>query len=340
MEAVWKYFTVFVFLWAFFNTFGVVWVRDSLSGEVSAVSDSVADIGGRLTEAEEVQEDTSKLLSEVSERIESLEKEFNTTIASQREELENLEGEFQELEGQLDIYFDWFKSNSNLDSQLSQELRTIEDCVGGTIRLPCIWFRNRDLFGIEYLHDADIGKADLIQNISFTVERGGGDCEDLATLFMAEANYLQGLYDRRFEAWNYSRDGNYQVIGSWWMRDAAAVEIPGKEVYVVCYSSTGVGHCINAFCEEDIIPRIKRMESTDNLLNQCSLVEPENYGEFWWVDGNSIGGFEMRSPFLGWMIIISPEDLCADIDGTWKCFTNFRERVETSLSVLSESYKS
>lgn len=340
MEAVWKYFIIFVFLWAFFNTFGVVGVRDSLTGDVLTVSDSVTDLDNRVTVVEGNQQDTDVSLSEVSERIKLLEDEFNTTIIKQMKELETLEGEFQDLEGQLDRYFDWFKSNSRLDSQLADELRTIEDCVGGTIRLPCIWFRDKDLFGIEYLHDSDIGKADLIQNISFTVERGGGDCEDLAMLFMAESNHLQNLYDRRFEAWNYSKDGNYQVIGSWWMKDAAAVEIPGKEVYVVCYSSIGVGHCINAFCEDDIIPRIKRGEPTDVLLNQCSLVEPENYGEFWWTSGNSIGGFETRTPFLGWMIIISSEDLCADINGTWKCFTNFRERVETSLSVLSESYKS
>lgn len=334
MEA-WKQFTVFVFAWAFFNTLGLIQVRNGLGEDMFNLADTLSAVEARLTALDSSHAGTSSSVSELSRRVDSLEEEFNSTIASQRKELETLQGEFQGLESQLDTYFDWFKENSRLTPELAGELYSIEDCVGGTIRLPCIWFRDKDLFGIDYLPDADLGKADIIQNISFTVERKGGDCEDLATLFMAEANYLFGKYNRKFEAWNYSVDGNYQVMGTWWLRNAAAHGIEGTNVYVACYSSVGVGHCINAFCEGDIFPRIKRGEDVAGLMGGCTLVEPENYGELFWVDGNSIGGHELRAPFLGWMILISSEDLCADVNGTWKCFTNFRERVRSSLEVLS-----
>lgn len=322
----WKIVSAFAAVWLLAVTICYFEVREELKVLNTARTAMEANISRLFSMQQEARQDILDLIP----RVGRLEEDFNSTILRQRDELQSLRGEFQAMEDQLDSYFGWFKANSNLSPDLSKELSDIEDCAGATIRLPCIWFRNAVMYKIEYLNDSDIGKGDFIQPNNFTLSRGGGDCEDLATLFMAEANYLHGKFDRPFTTWTNSADGRFTIVGDWYLSGAETIEIEGSNVYVVCYSSESSGHCINAICNFNLTEDVKLGRDVDALLDDCYLIEPQNYAEMYWVNrsGNlTIGDRLYREPFLGWLLFMSSEDLCMDSNGTWQCFSNFRERM-------------
>ncbi len=321
-----------------FTSFSLYFLNKKVNEHKFVLNELLINVNNLTSKDLEVEEIINLLTDfafDIENRTSLLETEFSSTIKQQKEELEVLTEEFSGLETQLESYFDWFEDNSILSPPLDKELATIEDCVDGRIRLPCLWFRNERVFDIEYLNDIELGKADFIQNISFTIDREGGDCEDLATLFMAEANYLYQKYGRFFEGWKQASDGKYHVVGDLYLQEARYVEIPKTKVYVVCYSAGPTGHCINAFCDNDLVEEIKQGENIDTIMSQCILVEPQNYAEVIYVDGNSIGSTNFRGYFNYWMLFMSSEDLCMDVEGEWKCFSNFHERVQDSLNSLS-----
>ena len=272
-------------------------------------------------------------VSNLKYRVSALEQSFNNEILRQRAELKDIRSGFQDLQSQLESYFEWFKSNSKLSGREAERLHDIEDCVSSRIRLPCVWFWNQRKHNIEYKEDISLGKWDFIQNVSFTLDRQGGDCEDLATLLMAEANYLYDEYNLSFESWENSQKDDYPVIAGWVLPDAKLVEVPGGRVYMVCYSQGDTGHCINAVCQNNPMQNHSEIES---VLQNCTLIEPQNYAQRVWVSGNSIGDSMYRSPFLGWILVMSGKDLCMREETGWSCFTDFHSRIQDRLANLSK----
>jgi len=257
---------------------------------------------------------------------------FETKLLVQEAELNRLTTEFAEMEDQLVWYFDWFGANSNLGSADAFTLSPfLRECVTGVIKLPCVAMKNEKNLGLGYLDDLSIGRADFIQNVSFTLKRGGGDCEDLAVLFMAELNYLRSAYNLPFETFVPAWDREYIIGGGYYFPDAEAHSLQGSRVYVACYSQPTQGHCINAICSEDLVAVIQRDRRADHINEFCDFVEPQEYGilkvltaeagRTWLYDGFNY------DPFLGWRLFISSEDLCMETEAGWKCFTDYSERL-------------
>ncbi|MBR9679838.1 MAG: hypothetical protein GOU99_02190 [Candidatus Altiarchaeota archaeon] len=298
--------------------------------KLSELEENQTLVQAELVQLQDKLDSSISSIAELESQLSSLGLVVNSTLVEQRQELQALQTEFGSLETQLTSYFDWFEQNSDLGPIESEQLHTIEDCVLANIRLPCVWFRNEKVFDIDYLDDISLGKQDFIQNVSFTIDRSGGDCEDLATLFMAEANYLMDKYDRPFEAWKASTAGQYEVIGSWYMEDAELVEIAGDQVYMVCYSQGPSGHCINAICEQDIMIEA----GLDERLANCTLIEPQEYAEVIWTAGNSIGNDFSRAPFYGWIIAMSSDNLCMREETGWVCFDKLQQDLQAKLDEL------
>jgi hypothetical protein len=292
-------------------------------------------------------------INSMQSELEFLQSEFNNTIVQQKQELGDLTDEFEGLQSQMGWYFDWFNSTSSIPPSMYIEFSGIKACGLDRIRLPCIGLENWRHLYIKYLPDVSYSSGDFIQNVSTTATRQGGDCEDIATLFMAEANYLQGIFGLAFEGWKASDIATYNVIENWFMKNADAVLIPGRNVYVVCYSSGFGGHCINAFCEDEVIGQIREGRNPSEAIDSCTLVEPQNYGEVIYTSGNTIGNDYEKGNFERWLLLFSSEDMCMNTcwnntgewafsclpgEERWTCFTDVSERVAAGLERLN-SYK-
>jgi len=266
-----------------------------------------------------------------------LEAVFTGTILQQEGALAQLRTEFQDMETQLERYFAWFEANANLAGEGQEDIRMVADaCVTTRLELPCVAYKNEDVLGLGYLPDTSLGKYDFIQNFSFTLERGGGDCEDLATLFMSELRYMKATNPFMiFRTVRASLGQRYTIAGNQYLLDAEPVDLPGSRVYVVCYSAGEAGHCINAICRDALTEGIRQGNDATSLIEACSLVEPQQYGKLLWVIDYKgyryIGDGYTWNPMAGWLVVISGNDLCGLTEQGWRCFSDYSDRIEIIL---------
>ncbi len=304
----------------------------NLTLEVGALEERVNELEGDLAVS-------NRKIASVENRLENLEELFNETIVEQNAEIGTLRGELESIKTDMNYYFDWFKANSNLDvpDTRVRDLRdSIDPCISSVVSLACIGFMNSDYLHLSYFEDTEAGRVDFIQNVTCTLRRGGGDCEDFATLFMAELNYAKNRADY-FEAWKPG-EGTYKLYGDWYLRNAEPVLLSGRNVYVVCYSSTGAGHCLNAICEEDAVSRLKSTRNIDRALSTCVFVEPQDYGIVREVLHEGNVTFIGDDPLVGWLLIMDSSDLCllSRTEGTWKCFSDVASEIERVLNNTSD----
>ena len=285
------------------------YIYSNLNTRVSKLNGKIVNINNKVNQ-------NYNYTNQNSIRIKNLEEKFNTTIISQRNEIQNLTSDLEKYNSELSNKLSWISSDASIKnfSEYSNEKNLLSKCVGEEINLGCVWYVIHDRLGMKYINDSIFNTSDTLFNLSEIYNHKGGDCEDLSLLFSASIRYLMDKYNiNKFNGW-ISGTGKYTIYSTsdrtYYISNANEKHFDARYLYITCFEkSPKVGHCIVSFCKNKV------RNYTD--LYKCNNIEPQDYG-----------GFTNIGPI--WLYI-SSNDLCMPVNNKTKCFTDFEKEIEKIL---------
>lgn len=304
---------------------------DELTGQVTAVKESQAELIAELKEAKEGYE-------ELYETHSSLRESYETLLIELEDSIEKIEV----FKDDLNSSMAWFEDNSYLHD-IPNEGR-IKRSIDGrcydeecNVKLGCFFLVNSEKLGYKYISDPKIyGEDDKLQSLHEFVHNWGGDCEDYSLFYKAEFNHVLSVCPSlRIEAWiPGGSDYFLDMQEEWYIEDASGIILPEGYIYpnVVCGNiqnqGKSAGHCVVAF-SKDIIRGLDELD----YLQGAPLVEPQ--------DGRYIGTIG-RDYYLSqnsiWLVI-TDFDLMMYSNHEWIGFRSASEELESLNRRLSALFQ-
>ncbi|VVB57922.1 Chromosome partition protein Smc [Candidatus Anstonella stagnisolia] len=310
--------------------------------QISSLQEKLSISNANLELSKKSVEQYQQDLQQKSEQLSNT----KTNLSSAQAKISSISGELTSLESNINSSMSWFKENSNLPANYSWNVdifkeRILKDCVyDNKLNLACIAYRlSTTAISLTYKTDIEAGKEDFLQPIKYTVNRGGGDCEDYSLFLKATLNSAKESSPKlSLVAWASNTGTDFRVyppeseqdVQYYYYGGAKGVGVGSllNSFYVICYPLTpDAGHCTVA------VSPIKINSSAQlPLLAGSSVFEPQN-GRYLGKIGtdfeicNAQNAQRCYSSPGSIITIIADDDLYQIYNGKWVGYADYRDQV-------------
>jgi len=293
MEHVYRWLIAIAFVISLFSLAMVV----NLSKTIVNLEDKIQELSDRFdTRLRDIYE----RLTVISANIRNIEwniSDLNVSIADLYNRVNNLYNRTENLSKTLDVIstdqkyiLNWLEtSTKEVEPYIKAMINDprVSQCKKGNVfDIACFSYYLYFIYGVDYIEDINVyGKDTLLKPTTFLRKRSG-DCEDYAYFYYSLLKYLKekGYYLKFPEADFMSRYYLYETREDiYYLMDMKEnqIDLRNKDIYVVCWSwvvdySKEEGHCAIAICPSGI--EIKYMNTIDQFLTWCYIIEPQYYG--------------------------------------------------------------
>jgi len=290
-------------------------------------------------------------LQQKSEQLSST----KTNLSSAQAKISSISEELTSLESNINSSMGWFKENSALPANYSWNVdifkeRISKDCVyQNKLNLACISYRlSTTAVSLTYKTDLEAGKEDFLQPIKYTVNRGGGDCEDYSLFLKATLNSLkESKYKFSLVAWEPNAGTDFRVyppeseqdVQYYYYGGAKGVNLGSlsNSFYVICYPLTpDAGHCTVA-----VSPIQINSSAQLPLLEGASVFEPQN-GRYLGKIGidfeicNAQNSQRCYSRTGSIITVIADDDLYQIYNEKWVGYADYREQISQLRQTIAQ----
>ncbi len=240
--------------------------------------------------------------------------DLNTEIESKISQIYELNSQISKLEEDINLLNEkiknkliWIGMNSKIDSSNPIIEKIKNNCVeySTSLNLACVWYFLHEIYGIHYIYDNN----DQLASINETLNKKGGDCEDLSFLFAAvvrsipheNVKYLVDSVGSKAIVYD---DGVYV----YYIPNVSYKEAVGyNKIYVACgLDEEGTaGHCLNVICNTEFD---KKISIKNFVYSHCIIIEPQQYAHI--------------SLLKNLCFLITDKDICADNNGKNFCLSD------------------
>ena len=249
-------------------------------------------------------------MNSLNSQLNDLDKE----ITSKTQQIVELNNEISDLQTNIDLLNEkiknkliWIGMNSKMNSndEMIQKIENECEDDSDTLNLACVWYFLHEVYNIHYIYDDN----DQLASIEETLDKKGGDCEDLSFLFAAVVRSIphynvKYLIDSVGDKAIVYNDGKYIH----YFPDRTYKKAVGyNKIYVACglNSDGSGGHCLNVVCNREFD---KNMPLKDFVANNCIVIEPQQYSHV--------------SSLKNLCFLITDKDICSDNDNKNFCLSD------------------